>query len=328
MKLLNVILVLLVAATATAGQLTENIKFKGDFRLRHEMIDQEGSEIRNRERFRMRLGMTTQVNEDIKVNFGIASGSDDPVSTNQTLGDGFSSKGLVIDIASFDYAVAKGISFTGGKMKNPFYMPVKTELVWDSDLRPEGVVFNYKSGAIFATSGVFSIEERSDDINAALYAAQAGMSFDINSMELKIGGSWFNYSKLFSLQDYNLNEFFGVLNSEVGSKPASLFVDYTVNSKADTDDTAFLYGVKLGKAKKVGSWDARWSYRKVEANSVYAVFADSDFAGGHAGYQGHEVSFGYMFAERAKFGLTYFMNEKIEDGATYNRLQADIKLKF
>ncbi|MBT4291920.1 hypothetical protein HOD41_04455 [bacterium] len=328
MKLLNVILVLLVAATATAGQLTENIKVKGDFRLRHEMIDKEGSEIRNRQRFRTRLGMAAQGNEDIKVNFGIASGGDHPTSTNQTLGDGFTSKSLMIDIASFDYAVAQDISFTGGKMKNPFYTPAKTQLIWDGDLRPEGVVFNYNSGAVFASSGAFSIDERSDDINAALYAAQAGMSFDINSMELKIGGSWYNYSKLFDSQDYNLNEFFGVLNSQVGGKPASLFVDYSANSKADTDDTGFLYGVKLGKAKNVGSWDAQWSYRKVEANSVYGAFDDGDFAGGQTGCQGHKVNFGYMFGENAKFGFTYFMNEKIEDGATYNRFQADIKLKF
>jgi hypothetical protein len=324
MKKLSLIMVLLISTTAIAADWTDTLSVKGDFRLRHEMIDKDGSKIRNRERFRMRLGMTAKVNEDINVNFGIASGGDDPISTNQTIGSGFSSKSVVIDIASFDYAIAEGIGFTGGKMKNPFFRPAKSELIWDGDLRPEGVSFNYKSDLFFANSGAFQIEERSSLTNSAMYQVQAGTRLNLGSAKLIIGAGMFNYSVLDS--NYcELYELFGELSTPTS---LTLFFDYVTNSDADEKNEAFQYGVKYGKAKKVGSWSARVLYKEVEVNSVYADFTDSDFAGGGTGGKGYEANLGYMFAENAKFGLTYFMNEMIEDGQKYNRLQADIKLKF
>ena len=49
-----------------------------------------------------------------------------------------------IDLAYFDWHPERveGLNVIGGKMENPFYAPGKTELLWDGDLRPEGVALN------------------------------------------------------------------------------------------------------------------------------------------------------------------------------------------
>jgi hypothetical protein len=67
-------------------------KFSGDLRLRYQHEDQDGSPGRDRGRYRARLNVTAQVVEQIKVIIGLASGSDDPRSTNETFDDSFSSK--------------------------------------------------------------------------------------------------------------------------------------------------------------------------------------------------------------------------------------------
>ena len=101
----------------------ETIKLKGDLRFRHEWIDQDGKDTRNRWRLRLRLGASAQVNEDLDVNLRLASGSDDPISTNQSLDSGFSTKNFGLDRAYLDwhpYAV-EGLHVQAGKNSTAFY---------------------------------------------------------------------------------------------------------------------------------------------------------------------------------------------------------------
>ena len=80
-----------------------SFKIKGDFRYRHEMIEKEDTKTRTRHRLRARVGIEGNVNTETKIVVGISSGSDDPVSNNQSLDDGFSSKAVVVDVAYFEY---------------------------------------------------------------------------------------------------------------------------------------------------------------------------------------------------------------------------------
>ena len=100
----------------------DTIKMKGDFRFRQESFDIEGRDDRHRQRIRARNEMTAQIQDDVIVGFGLATGGDDPVSTNQTLGGGGSSKGIVLDLAYAKWATpVDGLSIMGGKFKNPFH---------------------------------------------------------------------------------------------------------------------------------------------------------------------------------------------------------------
>lgn len=169
-----------LAGSSFAADWWENVKIKGDLRYRHEMISEEGKDARNRQRIRARLAVEGKVNNEMKAAIQLATGSDDPVSTNQTLDDAFTTKSIGLDLAYFEYKPSKlnGLSITGGKFKNPFFKPGESELVWDSDWNPEGGVFDYNFkmdnlGFTLIGSG-FWIDEDSKKKDVSLFAGQIG----------------------------------------------------------------------------------------------------------------------------------------------------------
>ncbi len=116
--------------------------FSGDFRLRDEPFfggPSDQSQVRNRERFRLRVNATAKLNDDINGGFSLASGDiNDPISTNQTTNQFYTRKAIAIDKAYISYNphVFKPLTLTGGKFAYPWY---NTELTWDKDLNPEGL---------------------------------------------------------------------------------------------------------------------------------------------------------------------------------------------
>ena len=103
------------------------------------MIEKGDNDARHRHRIRARVGIYGQVNDFTKVGVQYATGSDDPVSTNQTLDNAFSSKDVRLDMAFLAMSPKKFpcMTITAGKFKNPFYKAGKSELIWDSDWNPE-----------------------------------------------------------------------------------------------------------------------------------------------------------------------------------------------
>jgi opacity protein-like surface antigen len=75
----------------------DRVSLGGDFRYRYERIDAEGSDTRRRNRIRARANIEAQLDDRTEVGFGLATGGDDPVSTNQTLGAGGSSKNIALN---------------------------------------------------------------------------------------------------------------------------------------------------------------------------------------------------------------------------------------
>ena len=74
----------------------DSLTFKGDLRYRYENIQddskldaQGATTTRERNRIRVRLGAEAQVLDPLKVGLELSTGKGDPVSGNQTLGDGF-----------------------------------------------------------------------------------------------------------------------------------------------------------------------------------------------------------------------------------------------
>ena len=116
--------------------------FAGDFRLRDEPFfggPVNNSQVRNRERFRLRFTANVKLNDDISGGFALASGDiNDPISTNQTANQYYTRKPFLLDRAFINYTPhqLKALTLTGGKFAYPFY---RTELVWDNDLNPEGL---------------------------------------------------------------------------------------------------------------------------------------------------------------------------------------------
>jgi hypothetical protein len=128
----------------------ERIRWSGDFRYRYENIDYAHKDDRNRSRIRARTHIEADLMPTLKVGVGLATGGDDPVSSNQTIGGGGSSKDIKLDLAYFNWSGLQDTNLIGGKMKNFLERPGKKGLQWDDDWRPEGLGGIWNNGKFFA----------------------------------------------------------------------------------------------------------------------------------------------------------------------------------
>ena len=126
------------------GERLKNIgpfSFSGDIRLRDEPFiggPADQSQVRNRERFRIRLNGTAKY-DDFSGGFTLATGDvNNPISTNQTTNQFYTRKPFELDKAYLEYRphYFHPLTLTGGKFAYPW---VSTELTWDRDLNPEGL---------------------------------------------------------------------------------------------------------------------------------------------------------------------------------------------
>ncbi|MCF7956941.1 MAG: putative porin [Phycisphaerae bacterium] len=335
------------------------LKFSGDFRYRHESIEAEndGKPDRHRNRFRARLGLKAKINDDLDLGFRFATGSEDPVSTNQTLAGSFSSKGFWVDKAYLDYHPIDGFNVLAGKMGNPFVKVGKNQLIWDGDLTLEGVGGQYKTSLgdmteLFANGGGFMVtESSSSDSDMTLWGVQGGIKQKLGSETSLTGGvSYYNYGNIQAasdldvggtsffgnssssgvfVNDYDLVELFGELSTQATPVPMGLYGNYVVNTAADTSgDTGWLVGGKINKASKPGSWELSYDYRELQKDVVVGAFSDSDFIGGGTNGRGSRFGGKYQIAKNVQAGLTYFLNKRNDTDDDYRRLQADIVVKF
>ena len=348
------LLALLFGPTSASAQESwvDRIKFKGDIRLRHERIDEDGEEDRARMRFRSRLGLSAAVNEDVKFVLQFATGGDNPVSTNQTFDDGFSTKDIGVDLAYVDWKINDNLSLYGGKMKNPLFRAGGAPVAWDGDLNPEGFALKFTQGNFFGTVGGFSAEERSSNDDSLLYVVQAGMKFPLtDAATLTAGAGYFAYTDTIGnspfyngrakgnsvdadgnyVYDYENTELFAELSTKVGGWPLKVYAHATQNGDPSTEDSAFAVGAKLGSAKKDGEMEFSWTYMDIEADAVIGTFNDSDFGGGGTDSDGHMLKAKYAVSKKIFIGGTLFVNNVDRFQGTehdYNRLQLDVEFKF
>ena len=115
----------------------DRMTFSGDFRLRQESFMKDPDKDRSRQRFRLRFGPEIKVGDFI-VGVRIASGTGEQVSTNQSFDGLFAQKQLWIDRAYLQWKGLDGLTLTGGRMPNPFFLNYSSDIVWDDDVNPEG----------------------------------------------------------------------------------------------------------------------------------------------------------------------------------------------
>ena len=336
----------------------ENLKLYADLRLRYnfDCFNTDAHE-RNRARFRLRFGATkTWLDKQIEAGFRFASGSsEDPTSTNQTMTDGFGEKDLWIDLAYAKIAPKEipGFMAVGGKMKNPF---VCTNMLWDSDVNPEGVWFRYDMDGIegvkpFAGVGFFVLEYNKNAGDATMHAYQVGATIEaLEGIKWTPALAYYDYGNYerpgnFNGRDGNNSESGGRLTAEefnivnlvnkVGFEafglPMSAYVDYAHNCQSEVSDTddALAVGITVGKNKKAGDWSAKYKYAYIEANAVAGAFSDSDF--GQANRKGHQWGAAYNITDFLTFGLNLFYTQPVSGsdvGDTKFSLLADLIWKI
>jgi len=357
-----------VAAPVASENWTDRIGLDGDFRYRYESIDAEGSSTRRRNRIRARANIRADVADNVEVGFGLATGGDDPVSANQTLGAGGSSKDVSLNLAYADWEAMDGLHIIGGKFKNPLLRVGKQALLWDGDWTPEGFALSYKRDWYFVNAIGTYLESDSKKSNDTFsWGAQFGATGDIAGAKVTGGlgyysiktkgesttfgdpadpGDYFGNTAVEAgglpcgstpdtscvyLYDYLLAQIFAEASFDVGDWPAAVFFDYVNNSDPSDNDTGWTVGTRIGQAKDQGQIQVSYFYADKEADAMLGLLTDSDFAGGGSDNKGHFLKLNYGVSKGWTIGAQYFINETdISSGSKsdYNRLMLDAQWKW
>jgi len=354
-----------IAAGKYSGlpQWVQNTKLKGDLRLRYqfkgEKADNNVRKDTNIGRVRMRLGLESKVNEKLLAGIGLATNSGgDPRSTNITFGDkngGYSSKMEVrLDYAYAKYSPFSEVTFLAGKMLLPDTLWEPTDLIWDTDITPEGgvIALNKKVGRadLFANAGTFfGVADTSTDADPTMmYLAQTGVNYKFNdrvSAKAAVAmydwanvqgkafptDSWYkssntkdaantkwadDYNQLTPALEVSIVEPFKALG--LGVEKLKLFGEYVNNLAVSNDkNTGFAGGFQLGhdKIAKWGDWQFRYVYAMLEKDAVIDTTPDSDRYGGKTGMRSHEGSLTWGLSKNTYLGFDVYRSWNIMGNA-------------
>ena len=254
----------------------ERISWFGDMRLRYEMVDRasdnstandaDGHLDTERPRIRFRFGARAHVYEDLDFVFRLSTGGDDASTSGNTTLDGtFGNEAISLNLAYGSWEFMDGLTVQGGKVKNPF---MKSEVVWDGDVNPEGLseIYQKKSGdtTLQFVAGQYIVEETdrnttvdSDDV--VLLAWQAQLHQKTKAGKFKFAVAWYDYNHLtdpgsaitkqlgsgdgqrnsqvtgtdVNTTNMQIFDFMADWSSPLGNKHGSLFYEYAVNTDAD-----------------------------------------------------------------------------------------------
>jgi hypothetical protein len=350
----------------TASSWAEKVQVKGDYRFRYEYIDKEDTDSQTRWRLRARPVIVAKPSSDIEVGFGLATGNnDDPVSSNQTIGGGSNDKPVWVDLAYGTWTGLENTTITAGKMVNPYYTVEKSYLIYDADFRPEGLAIGWTDKTFFANAAYTYIESDSTapaadgesnygipsiqlgvnlvpvtdttltlaagylDIPTKGHPAIYGGKFQGNS-SVKVGAgaaaiSTYQY-------DYHVANASLAFGFSVFDLPLSLYGDYIKNQDANSNDTGYMGGIRLGSAKKKGQWQVAYQYEDLEADATLGEMTDSDFGGGGTDVKGSVVTGQYMITDNWYAGSSVYFDEHggvdLGSNFSYNRLQIDTGFKY
>jgi hypothetical protein len=334
-------------------------QFKGDVRFRQETVKNDGvpnAKDQDRQRIRARLGAYTEINPQVDTGIRIATGSsDDARSTNQDLNNYFDKKQIWLDQGYVDYHpdAIKNLHLIAGKMNQPWVS--MGDIIWDSDINPEGLAVTYKyplsgSTELFGSAGHYTLKDNVDGEGVQfkhdlrLYAGQLGGRFALtDSLKLTLGGSLYSYDNDKDSacpttgtvtapcalavngnspnETFKLYEGFGQLDIANLPVPLSIYGQYVNNKDASNDqDTGWLAGVKT----KVYGFGIDYNYRDVQRNAVVGAFTDSDFANGYTGSRGSKLKVSYELDKNFTLGATYFMANSDYTNASLKKTDSDI----
>jgi hypothetical protein len=330
---------------------TNKIKISGDFRYRHEHVDQEiesGGRTRwlngsDRDRIRARLMLEAAINDDWDTTLRLATGtSRAPYSANQDLEDAFSSKEIWLDLAHFTWhpTTNKGLRVLGGKMINPYFKSGKNELIWDNDLNPEGIAAQYKMplgkiDQLVFNGGGFWVDESTLDVDTSLWGGQAYWRHIIGSSDYLLAGT--------SYYDYGNLEGQSALSSTWSS--VNLFFGNTSSGGLYKDDYNIFeafgeYGFKfVGMPTAIfGSWvrntaastseDTGWligaKFNKAEEPGSWEFnydYRELDADAVVGGFTESDFLGGLTNSRGHKFGLKYQLSKHLQSGLNYYHLE-------
>lgn len=320
------------AATAVAATTPPSrLQLNGDLRLRYESnFGDDDARSRDRGVLRARLRATFKAADWITLGGQIATGDpDDPNSSDISLSNFDDNLQVSLDqaYARLDFGQLQIFS---GKMPQPF---VRTDMVWDSDVSPQGVSANYKLplgklGALKATGLYFLIDEAVAGPDSRMIGGQLSLDTALSSqVRLELAGGYYDYSLRSMaggdagdfrsnrlrpdgryLSDFNLVNLLGAVTFQgLGDHwPIRLSADYVHNLGAATAaDTGYQLDLLVGRGTKPGDWRFGYGYGSVDTDAVLAAFSQDNTTIA-TNYLQHSFTLDYVLRPNLILNATYY----------------------
>ncbi len=302
---------LLVAAglcVAQAGQAQTSrqnppaLRFGGDFRVRYEYTTRGNGALNfDREVVRLRAGITYPLRDYLVVRGRLATGdADDPNSTDITLGSFVNDLAFSLDIASVELNRPRW-GLVAGKFTSPL---LSTELVWDSDVNPQGLsgrVTLGKTGGVTGTLTAlyFVVNQQTADSGSDMAGGQFALRARAGARwQVTAAAGYYDY-RIRSLQNTNSGDIrgnrlapgntaylsdFDLLNALVtldytgfGERfPLRIVGDYVHNSGANDLNTGWEADVYVGRATRPGETRWRYGYAMAATDAILAAFGQDN----------------------------------------------------
>ena len=296
----------------------------------------------------------------------MATGGADPRSTNQTMENNFSTKGIQLDYAYAQHSPNNNLDILAGKFIAKKNLWLTGDLLWDGDVNPEGVFVKSRltidpTLEAFINGGWMIVEHVRAGADPTLVVVQPGLKWDVaDGAHVKGSLNYYAFNALKGM-DYGGIVDGGETNTlnaddsikydydawgfslEYGQKNivpdlikyAAVFGDYISAGDPEDQNTGYLVGIKFGdkKVKNPGNWQSKVLYRELEKDAWVDFLSDSDFMGGKTNAKGYELVWNYAIAKNVVFGVDYYDTETLKVAAGANKvqqkiLQMDLKLKF
>jgi len=328
-------------------------------------IDRSGHDTRHRGVFEAKLGFVFRPVDYFKAGFGLASGAETPVSSNETMKGQASSKPIFLDLAYIEvHPYYKWISLLTGKFRNPLFKAGGSQMVWDNDVNPEGAAlsFKYDFGQfnLFGSGALHILEEfkvEPDDPFMAVLQLGAGLNIsgvkfnvavsysDTINLEKKLTQSRagsdtdysYSYSNSVSLDDKYVYDY-NVLGVDADFSYTAhkyfmitLFGQFYSNVAKDVEERyAYIYGIKISseKMKKPGDYCFEFRSRHVDRDAYLDSFTDGTFYYGRTGIVSYDLAVKAAIWNDVTFDVLYSRQMLKTTDGVYNQPIDSVQLNF
>ena len=314
-----------------------------------------------RQRIRFRLNGEAVVTKGFKVGFGLATGSSDPRSTNQTLENSFESKTLMLDYAYGSYSFPKCANILVGKFYNNLGFWTPTDYMWDTDITLEGLAGLFKYQKYFVNAGIYLLDEagKVKDViaeNPRLLIFQPGVNLaQEGKYYLKVAATYYHFNQtrnkafdhtkwsnshsavggtkllLLGYNNFHLATEAGLYDRVFPYIGVCFEMNQNLQAESDTADSGMAFGVAFGseKIRDKGQWQVKYLYRQLERDAWLDFLPDADTYSGLTDIKGSEIIAQYGLSKNVVLGLDYYKIENLRGTIkSENLLQIDLQLGF
>lgn len=335
--------------------LMDRLDIKGDLRIRDQEIQRDDNDNTYEQRYRVRFYLNYDITDNILFESSIVSGKGNPTSGNVNFSEGIGIENFKIDILDlaykFDYSWLRA-----GKSKHYFYRPIKTQLIWDNDLTPEGLSYGYENGDSF-TAGIWKVHRLENEAVSTgdiyMLVAQYTHQIKYDTTTFNMGGGFYYYdgvkgnsapyekgvlrnsvdsNKLY-LHDYAIAEVFGEVQlNNVWGKPLKFAATLAYNTAISSHNCGYDLSMQLGDIKNNLDWKIGYTYRDIQRDAVFGAHNDSDFLAGGTDGRGHIVTAKMQINKNMDLAGHFQWAELYTDSETtdadYNRIMLDVIFYF